>query len=56
MFVFTLQIYTIIFSTKFEPFELEREQKDGGDHVLLIAMFHFHKSKQCEHNTTGMQC
>ena len=27
MFVFTLQIYTIIFSTKFEPFELDREQK-----------------------------
>lgn len=27
MFVFTLQIYTIIFSTKFEPFELDHEQK-----------------------------
>lgn len=30
MFVFTLQIYTIIFSTKFEPFELDREQKMVG--------------------------
>lgn len=49
MFVFTLQIYTIIFSTKFEPFELACEQKMVWILFYWLQMFCFHKSKQYGH-------
>lgn len=48
MFVFTLQIYTIIFSTKFEPFELDREQKMVWIMFYWLQCFVFIKSNRMD--------
>ena len=48
MLVFTLQIYTIIFSTKFEPFELDREQKMVWIMFCWLPCFVFIKANSME--------
>lgn len=50
MFVFTLHMYTLIFSTKFEPFE----QKMVWIMFYWLQMFCFHKSKQ--HGCIPLTC